>query len=131
MSLIILLEIILGIQISNHYTYKVNGCNFTDLIISDTILEQSAEEDMIYYLDDASNPYIDYIQMQLGSKSIRLATIEEIVNQVSYKAGKEANIFLVTSASNPYGSMLQERFDKHIKTNTYVLYYNTRGDTGR
>ena len=49
---IIVLEITAGLQISNHYTYRVNSSNFMDLTISEEIIDKEEAGDKIVYRED-------------------------------------------------------------------------------
>lgn len=128
MSLIILAEIALGFHISSHYTYRVNGCNYTDLIISNEIKELSQRTDLIYYLDDGSVPYVDFIQMQLGEHTVQVLKRDQIKQLKTIQESDKPIHCLITNTSNKDEVYLKHYFNKHIVSNTYVLYFNEKGE---
>ena len=52
LSFILIMEILAGVQISGHYTYRGNRVNFESLMISDTIRELGKETDKVAYLEE-------------------------------------------------------------------------------
>lgn len=129
---IIVLEIIAGLQISYHYTYRVNDSNFLDLRIAEEIQDKAGEEDRIVYLDEGEPEYIDFIQMQLEAKRINVIcetddVWKELMGQGN--GGTETQeLFLITYIDTEYKEELERLFDKCITSNTFRLYYNISED---
>lgn len=117
LSGVLIIEITAGLQISKHYTYPANNANFENQIIAETIQENCKEQDRIVYLDEGYPEFIDFLQMQLGNKSITVVT-EELL-----RSG-EAPEFVVTNAETGMDEFLQDLYDSKITANTFYLYFN-------
>ncbi len=120
---IIVLEITAGLQISNHYTYRVNSSNFMDLTISEEIIDKEEAGDKIVYLDEGAHQYIDFLQMQLGKRAIEVISegdIDEIKMKIS-------DVFVITHIDTKYKNQLDNMFDECIRANTFYLFYSTEG----
>lgn len=118
LSGILLAEVIAGIQISNHYTYRVNVSNFENFIIVDAIKDSGKENDEIYYLNEGKPEFIDFLQMQLPEKPIHVIE-EEILDEAAKPDG-----FLVTYVETELDERLQELYEKKVRGNTFCLYYD-------
>lgn len=120
---IIVLEITAGLQISSHYTYRVNSSNFMDLTISEEIIDKEEDGDKIVYLDEGAHQYIDFLQMQLGKRAIEVISegdIDEIKMKIS-------DVFVITHIDTKYKNQLDNMFDECIRANTFYLFYSTEG----
>lgn len=117
---IIVLEIAAGLQISTHYTYRVNHSNYMDLRITEEILDKAEMTDKIMYLNEGAHPYIDFLQMQLGEKSI------EVISKDSFDAEnmETNNIFVITHIDTQYKNQLDSMFHQCVSSNTFYLFYN-------
>lgn len=120
---IIVLEIAAGLQISNHYTYRVNSSNFMDLTISEEIFDKAEAGDKIVYLDEGAHQYIDFLQMQLGKRSIEVIS-EDDIDEIKMKI---SNVFVITHIDTKYRNQLDNMFDECIRANTFYLFYRTEG----
>lgn len=127
LSGIIALEIAAGLQISHHYTYRVNNSNFMDLYIAEEIRDKIGPEDRVAYLDEGKPEYIDFIQMQLRDKTIEVIQKETIPGENDPLSGEDSDrkgLFLITHIDTQYKNELDKVFDTSIRSNTFYLYYN-------
>lgn len=120
LSGIIVIEIAAGLQISSHYTYPVNSSNFMDLSIAEAIEDKGRSGNSVLYLDEGKPEYIDFIQMQLGEKTIEVIGKE----QLALMEGDAENIFLITHKDTFYRNKLENVFDNCLAANTFYLFYN-------
>lgn len=118
LSGILLLEIMTGLQASNHYTYKVNEVNFTDQVIAEKIREQFSADADIMYLDEDYPEYIDFIQMQLPAYSISVIQPEKLIERV------QLGDCVIAYHETKYDEQLEQFFEKKITSSTYTLYIN-------
>ncbi len=117
---IIVLEIAAGLHISSHYTYRVNSSNFMDLTISEEIIDKAETNDRIIYLNEGAHPYIDFLQMQLGDRSIEVISKDDFnMEDIGI-----SNVFLITHIDTEYKSWLDGMFDQCVRSNTFYLFYN-------
>lgn len=115
---ILAIEIVTGIQISDHYIYPANNTNYESLQIADCLREHCEEKDVIYFLDEEKPEFVDFIQMQLPEKVIHVTTREE------YEENGIFSDFLLTSAETQYDKELSAQYSERLETNTFCLYYN-------
>ena len=118
LGIIILIEIILGLTVSSHYTYKVNRTSFVDLAIAEKISENSSDKTRVTYLDEGSPEFIDFQQMQLPDIPIRV-----IKGEVSEQMD-ELGDFLIVFYDTKQKEKLERIYDRYLKTNTFILYFN-------
>lgn len=116
--ILLFVEIFAGLQISEHYTYRVNNANFEDRVIVDAISEQIEEENNIYYLNEGSEPFIDYIQMQFPEESIH------VIKEADVYKKKRSKHLLVTSVDTKLEEELINLYDKKVQGTTFCLYLN-------
>lgn len=132
LAVIIVLEIAAGLQISHHYTYKVNSSNFMDLCIAEEIRNHIGPEGRVVYLDEGKPEYIDFLQMQLGEKSIEVIFEGDMISEndkmPEYIFGDDQELFLITYIDSQYQNQLEKQFDKCFVSNTFKLYYNIKED---
>lgn len=121
---ILLLEIAMGIQISHHYTYRINHILYENQMIAETIRENSADSESVFYLDEGKGEFIDFLQMQLPEYSIHVldGSIAEDKNAVLSKVEG----FLITDADTEHEELLQEFFEKKATTNMFCLYFTPK-----
>lgn len=127
LSGIIALEIAAGLQVSHHYTYRVNNSNFMDLYIAEEIRDKIGPEDRVAYLDEGKPEYIDFIQMQLRDKTIEVIQGETIPGENDPLSGEDSDrkgLFLITHIDTQYKDEFDKVFDTSIRSNTFYLYYN-------
>lgn len=115
---IMLLEIAAGLQISGHYTYRVNRVNFENRIIVEAIKENADETDSITYLDEGWPEFVDFLQMQLQEKPIN------VIKEDALEYGQKPGDFLITYAETDHNEQLIELYDNKVETNTFCLYFN-------
>lgn len=120
LSGIIVIEIAAGLQISSHYIYPVNNSNFMDLSIAEEIEDKGRPGNSVLYLDEGKPEYIDFIQMQLGKKTIEVIGKE----QLALMEGEAENLFLITHKDTFYRNKLENVFDNCLAANTFYLFYN-------
>lgn len=119
---LIMMEVITGMQASTHYTYKVNRIGFENLKIAEKILEESDGDRSVVYLDEGVPEFIDFQQMQMPDISIRV--IEGAVEDQKENLGD----FLIAVVDTGQREILEQIYDRYIKTSTFILYYHHRGD---
>lgn len=115
---ILTIEIVAGIQISDHYIYPANNTNYESLQIADCLRDHCEEKDVIYFLDEEKPEFVDFIQMQLPDKPIHVTTREE------YEENGVFADFLLTSVETKYDKELSAQYSQRLETNTFCLYYN-------
>lgn len=118
LGMIIMIEIVLGLMASSHYTYEVNKTSFADLAIAEKILENSNEKTRVAYLDEGAPEFIDFQQMQLPEIPIHVIK-GEVTEQMD-----ELGDYLIVCYDTKYGEELERMYDGYLKTNTYILYFN-------
>lgn len=116
----IVIEVGAGLQISNHYVYQVNRSNFADLMVAEEIFDHVGAEDSVVYLDEGNHPYIDFLQMQLKERPIKVITKDDFY---LLEEGRN-NAFVIVHCDSGYKEQLKTMFDKCTKANTFYLYYN-------
>ena len=121
---VLVIEILAGIQISHHYTYRVNNILFENQVIAEIIGENFDTQDQIYYLDEGNGAFIDFLQMQMPDKPIHILDGQE--NVTAQEKLFCAGGFLITDAKTPNDRYLQKVFDERIATNMFSLYFNSK-----
>lgn len=116
----IVIEVGAGLQISDHYVYQVNRSNFADLMVAEEISDYAGAEDSVVYLDEGNHPYIDFLQMQLRERPIKVITKDDFY---LLEEGRD-NAFVIVHCDSGYKEQLETMFDKCTKANTFYLYYN-------
>ena len=116
----IVIEVGAGLQISDHYVYQVNRSNFADLMVAEEISDYAGAEDSVVYLDEGNHPYIDFLQMQLRERPIKVITKDDFY---LLEEGRD-NAFVIVQCDSGYKERLETMFDKCTKANTFYLYYN-------
>lgn len=115
---ILAIEIAAGLQISNHYTYRVNNNNYESLTIAEILQERREEETVILYLEEENPPFVDFLQMQVPEETIHVITENEL------SSIKDRNHIVIAGAETEQDEVLKGMFDKKISTNVFCLYYN-------
>ncbi len=113
----IVIEILLGNRLSAQYTYRVNEVLFSDLMITETIEKEDGQGEVVY-LNENQSPYIDFQQMQLGDRSIKVIT-EEDIDDLLFEGR-----FLIVDRHSRFQEGLKKKYDRQIVTSTFALYYN-------
>ena len=121
---VLVIEILAGIQISHHYTYRVNNILFENQVIAEIIGENFDTQDQIYYLDEGNGAFIDFLQMQMPDKPIHILDGQE--NVTAQEKLFCSGGFLITDAKTPNDRYLQKLFDERIATNMFSLYFNSK-----
>jgi len=115
---ILFIEIKAGLQISGHYTYRMNDANFENLRIAEVIQENCGEEDEIVYLDEGYPAYVDFLQMQMPDKTIHVIREEGLEDLENFGE------FMITHIETKQNDRLQKIYEKKIEANTFCLYFN-------
>ena len=115
---ILMMEIVAGLQISAHYTYRVNDLNYENLRIAEILEEKSAEDIGILYLDEGNPPFVDFLQMQIPETPIH------VIRENELSSIDVQNNIVITDAETGQDETLDRMFDKKISTNMFCLYYN-------
>ena len=115
---ILMMEIAAGLQISSHYTYKVNNTNFENRVAAEALQENVTEKTDIIYLDEGYPQYVDFLQMQIPANPIR------VVKEDALEAMDVSKSTVITYMEAEMDEELQQVFDKKITTHSFCLYYN-------
>lgn len=115
---ILVMEIGAGLQISSHYIYKMNECNFQSHVIVEKLKEGADGVSEIWYLEEGTPPFVDFLQMQIPEKTIHVIGTEEL-DRV-----KVENSLLITSNETGQDVALSQIFDWKTTANPFCLYYN-------
>ena len=118
-SLFMLIEIGIALVTSVQYTYYINGQNYRERVLVDLVKEKCIPDADIYYLDDGSAQWIDFVQMQLREQSIKVVTEDE------WKQKREAIDILFTANSENNREMYSAQFDRCVDESLLILFYNT------
>ena len=114
---ILVIEIAAGLQISNHYTYKVNNNNYENMMIAELLQEKRDEDTVILYLEEGAPPFVDFLQMQIPEDGIHVIRKEEL-SSIGAR-----NHIVITGAETEQDEILKSKFDKKMSTNVFCLYY--------
>lgn len=115
---ILAIEIAAGLQISGHYTYKVNEFNFQSYAIVERLEESITDGKEIFYLDEGEQPFVDFLQMQIPDQSIRVCKAEKLTD------ADPAKSVVITSVETRQDEALSQLYDKKMTANPFCLYYN-------
>lgn len=115
---ILIIEIAAGLQISSHYTYKVNNTNFENRVAAEALQENVTKKTDIIYLDEGYPQYVDFLQMQIPANPIR------VVKEDALEAVDCSKSMIITYVETKQDEILQEMFDKKITAHSFCLYYN-------
>lgn len=118
---VMLVEIILGLHASHHYTYRYNEIHFVDKIIAETIQERIEESNTVMYLKEDKTNYIDAVQMWLGEQPVRVLSEE-----IFFEDGIVQGDFLIAVRWTKYREQLDEIYNNYVETNTFLLYYDIK-----
>lgn len=113
---VLMLEILLSLHVSSHYTYRVNEIIFPDLMIAEHILEERNAQDEVLYLDEGAAQFIDFQQMQMPELSIH------IIREVPQDG--VLGRFLIVYRDSMYLEQLDKRYDQKLISPSFILYYN-------
>lgn len=122
LSFILIMEILAGVQISAHYTYRGNRVNFESLMISDTIRELGKETDKVAYLEEGRPELAGFLQMQMPDRTIHMIKPEALEN------GKEKARFVISGIETANREQLKEQYEKEVATGTFYLYFDISED---
>lgn len=117
LGMIMVLEVLLGVQASEKYVYHPNRFGFQDMIIAEKILESEDQDIRVTYLEEGITPYIDFQQMQLRDIPIHVIRQEELTDT------EEWGDFLIVSSQTNRQEELEQKFKRHINANLHILYY--------
>ncbi len=118
LSGIIFVEIFAGLQISEHYTYRVNNTNFEDRVIVEAIAENLTDNREIYYLDEGAEPFVDMIQMQFPKKSIH------VIEKIDEFDKEFREQLVITYVDTMADEQLLRIYDQKVQGTTFCLYFN-------
>lgn len=115
---LMILEVLLGIQASIHYTYKMNEAGFQDMIVTEEIVKNHDEGMSVAYLDEGMAEFVDFHQMQIPEIPIQV-----VRGDVWDMRGKLAD-FLIVARESPQKEALEYLYGKSIEVNNCILYLN-------
>lgn len=118
LGIVLTLEIILSLHISNHYTYRVNEIIYPDLIIAEKILEERNAQDQVLYLDEGASQFIDFQQMQMPELSIH------VIEEERFLEDGHTGRFLIVYQDSKYQEQLDRSYDRKLISPSFILYYN-------
>lgn len=124
LALLMFIEIGIGLIASIRYCYSSNNLNYRGLVFLDIVEEKCIPDAEIYYMDDGSDQWIDFIQMQLREQSIKVVT-EETLQQNSADIDI---LFTVNTETNM--EKYSSQFDKCVEQSLLILFYNTEDEGG-
>lgn len=121
-SLLMLIEIGIAYVSGIQYSYYTNNLNYRQLLFVYVVEEKCIPNAEIYYLDDGSTQWIDFIQMQLRERSIKVVT-EDTFEQ------KSADVDILFAVNNERNKeKYSSQFDKYVEESLLILFYNTEDE---
>lgn len=122
LALLMFIEIGIGLIASIRYCYSSNNINFREQVMIEIVEEKCIPGAEIYYLDDGSDQWIDFIQMQLRERSIKVVT-EDTFEQ------KSADVDILFALNNEKNKeKYSSQFDKYVEESLLILFYNTEDE---
>lgn len=121
-SLLMLVEMCIALVAGIQYSYYQNNYNYRELVLTDIVEEKCMPNAEIYYLDDGSAQWIDFIQMQLREQSIKVVTEESFVQKSA-----DIDILFVANTENNR-EKYSSQFDKCVEESLLILLYNTEDE---
>ena len=120
LAIILIIEVLLGIQVSAHYIYKVNQIEYKDLILAEKILESNDGSGTVTYLDEGSAPFVDFQQMQLGEIPIHVIR-GEIAEHMD-----ELGDYTIVRSDSGQKEVLEQIYSEKLVAKLHVLYFNRK-----
>ena len=77
-SILLGIQIGLGILLSYRYVYLFNEINRLNLGVTDWIEQNTDETEKVWYLDEGGMPYIDLLQFYLPDREIQIIAGEDM-----------------------------------------------------
>ena len=77
-SILLGIQIGLGILLSYRYVYLFNEINRLNLGVTDWIEQNTDETEKVWYLDEGGMPYIDLLQFYLPDREIQIIAVEDM-----------------------------------------------------
>ena len=121
LALIIVMEMLTGIDASRRYTYKVNQVNFENLNIVAKIEECADRDSSVVFLKEGIPEWIDFYQMQMPDRPIRVISAEDL------ETGSVPGDFLIADSNTQWKEKLSDIYDNALASTTYILYFNHEG----
>lgn len=118
-SIFMFVEILIALLISIQFIYHTSNLCYRECVLIDIIEEQFSSDEDIYYLEDGSLQWIDFIQMQLRERSMKVVTKEE------WEQGKDEIDILFTANNEKNKEKYSSQFDKCVSESLLILFYNT------
>lgn len=136
------LQVILGIQASEHYVYIGNSYGYMDIQVADklkTVLEEEGNEGKgrIIHLYEGDTPYIEQIQFRLRDTQIEIWNVQGIGSgdETIVAASCEAQIEtvldrlrpedkVISGAESSWNGYLEELYGLDWNSGHLCLYYN-------
>lgn len=118
MGCFIMVEVVLGLYASHHYTYQYNETHFVDKAVAETIRGEGGENASVVYLKEDETRYIQAVQMMLGEQKI------EVVEEEDFFAGDSYADFLLTVSWSANKEELKKMYERSVEVNTFILFYN-------
>lgn len=115
----IFLEVMLGIQASEHYIYPYNSLSYHDLKLAGEIRSMVIEDESIVYIDCGGIQHVDLLQFALWD-----IPIEVIRDIQADKMDLPYDGLIISDIRGQYAEELEEKYDCQKKSSRFVLYYN-------
>ena len=118
-SILMFVEMLIALEAGIQYTYYTNAFNYRELVLLDIVEEKCIPNAEVYYLDDGSEQWIDFIQMQMRNESIQVIKKENWEQQ-------QKNVDILFAANNNKNKELySSQFDRYVEESLLLLFYNT------
>lgn len=128
MAVILLMELLLTICLCRKYTWTYNDSDYYDLKVYEYIVEYETEKpDMpVRYLYGGGTNYIDLIQFAMRDRRIEILQEQDESGAVKEWDELERFLpkegFLIADPQCPYLTELEERYEKCVESNSFVLF---------
>lgn len=118
LSGIFLIEIVTGLRISENYTYRANSSNYESMVLVDFLQEERRQKEQLFYIDEGEPAFVDFIQMQMKDRSIRVREAKE------FEPEKVQGGIVITAGETFFDKQLKNCYKGRLETDTFWLYYN-------
>lgn len=143
MAFVLLMEILLTICLCGKYTWTYNDSDYYDLKVCEYIEEYEEEsgDAQVFYLYGGGTNYIDLLQFAMRDKKIEIFLENDIWgkdreaengrennpkmeenNEVIWEQALPETGFLIADYNSPYLKELEERYQKCVESNSFVLF---------
>lgn len=118
-SILMLVEMLIALEAGIQYTYYTNGFNYRELVLLDIVEEKCVPGAQVYYLDDGSEQWIDFIQMQMCDESI------QVIKEENWEQEQKKVDILFAANNKKNKELYSSQFDRCVEESLLLLFYNT------